>query len=146
MPSQDTPPRDSGASTLAASELNEPQPAPETNDSTPIWDLVVADMRERDHEGRRKYGTPLQAKNGRDALVDAYQEALDLAVYLRQAIEERRLAQPRPNDGRWSAGDDHFALTMSAQGWTHRRIAGRLGRTPAAVAARLSRLGRATRS
>lgn len=33
---------------------------------------------------------PLQAHNGRDPLVDAYQEALDLVVYLRQAIEERR--------------------------------------------------------
>lgn len=33
---------------------------------------------------------PLEpAHNGRDALVDAYQEALDLTMYLRQAIEER---------------------------------------------------------
>lgn len=40
--------------------------------------------------GRARYGTPLQAGNGRDALVDAYQEALDLCVYLRQAIEERK--------------------------------------------------------
>lgn len=49
-------------------------------------------MKERDQEGRRKYGTPLQAGNGRDALVDAYQEALDLCVYLRQAIAERCLS------------------------------------------------------
>jgi hypothetical protein len=27
--------------------------------------------------------------NGRDSLMDAYQEALDLVMYLRQAIEER---------------------------------------------------------
>jgi hypothetical protein len=39
--------------------------------------------------GVRKYGTPLQAHNGRDGLMDAYQEALDLAVYLRQLIAER---------------------------------------------------------
>jgi hypothetical protein len=32
---------------------------------------------------------PLQAHNGRNALIDAYQEALDLVVYLRQAIEEQ---------------------------------------------------------
>lgn len=69
---------------------NDEQPAPEHNQSTPIWDLVIADMRERDHVGRQRYGTPLQANNGRDALVDAYQEALDLAVYLRQCIEERQ--------------------------------------------------------
>lgn len=65
------------------------QPEPRSNTSTPIWELVIADMQERDHVGRQRYGTPLQANNGRDALVDAYQEALDLAVYLRQAIEER---------------------------------------------------------
>jgi hypothetical protein len=69
--------------------FSSPEPPPKPNDSTPIWELVIADMRERDHSGRAKYGVPLQAGNGRDALVDAYQEALDLAVYLRQAIEER---------------------------------------------------------
>lgn len=68
---------------------NDEQPQPIANRSTPVWDLVIADMRERDHVGRQRYGTPLQAGNGRDALVDAYQEALDLVVYLRQAIEER---------------------------------------------------------
>jgi len=53
---------------------------------------VIDDMQKRDVVGRERYGTPLQATNGRDALVDAYQEALDLVVYLRQAIEERELA------------------------------------------------------
>lgn len=70
--------------------LNEPQPQPSKNANVPIWDLVIADMRERDAVGRERYGTPLQAHNGRDALVDAYQEALDLVVYLRQCIEERK--------------------------------------------------------
>ena len=46
-------------------------------------------MLKRDAVGRAKYGVPLQAHNGRDALQDAYEEVLDLAVYLRQAIEER---------------------------------------------------------
>ena len=66
------------------------QPPPLANDRPAVWDLVIADMRERDHVGRRRYGTPLQPFNGRDMLVDAYQEALDLAVYLRGAIEERK--------------------------------------------------------
>lgn len=65
------------------------QPPPKHNDSRSIWDLVIEDMRARDHLGRSRYTTPLQAHNGRDALMDAYQEALDLAVYLRQALEER---------------------------------------------------------
>jgi hypothetical protein len=65
------------------------QPPPRKNSNRAIWELVIADMHERDQVGRERYGVPLQAHNGRDALVDAYQEALDLVVYLRQAIEER---------------------------------------------------------
>ena len=67
---------------------NEPEPAPSPVDGTPIWELVVRDMQEHDKMGEKKYGHRLRAGNGRDALVDAYQEALDLAVYLRQKIEE----------------------------------------------------------
>ncbi|NBD11851.1 hypothetical protein [Corallococcus silvisoli] len=100
----------------------EPQPPPVANDKPAVWDLVVQDLerdearggargipltpwsmpaiwrlvqkdaRARDTQGRARYGVPLQPHNGRDALVDAYQEALDLAVYLRQALEERRAA------------------------------------------------------
>lgn len=65
------------------------QPAPKESEHPAVWSLVLADMVERDKEGRRKYGVPLQPHNGRDVLVDAYQEALDLVVYLRQAIYER---------------------------------------------------------
>lgn len=65
------------------------QPAPRATTGRPVWQLVVEDMHARDQLGRARYGVPLQAHNGRDALRDAYEEALDLAVYLRQAIEER---------------------------------------------------------
>lgn len=71
--------------------LSKPEPDPVKTAGRPIWELVIEDMQERDRAGRAKYGTPLQANNGRDALVDAYQEVLDLAVYLRQAIEERKI-------------------------------------------------------
>ena len=83
------------------------EPAPTRNDGPAIWPLLIdetraghyggdtpekrhllEDMAERDRFGRERYGTPLQAHNGRDALIDAYQEALDLPVYLRQAQEE----------------------------------------------------------
>jgi hypothetical protein len=76
----------------------EPQAPPRRTDGPAIWPMVIADMQSRDAAGRAKYGTPLQANNGRDALVDAYQEALDLAVYLRQAIAERNslAVVPRP--------------------------------------------------
>ena len=65
------------------------QPPPRGNERPAVWDLVQTDFRARDAEGRRKYGVPLQPHNGRDALVDAFQEALDLVGYLRQAIYER---------------------------------------------------------
>ena len=65
----------------------EPQPV---GDGTEIWPLVIKDMEERNRFGAEKYGTTLRAFNGRDPIVDAYQEALDLCVYLRQAIEERK--------------------------------------------------------
>lgn len=42
---------------------------------------MLTDMAERDRLGRERYGTPFQPFNGRRAAVDAYQEALDLAVY-----------------------------------------------------------------
>ena len=72
------------------------QPDPKENDSTPIWELVIQDMMERDRIGRARYGTPLQAWNGRDALVDLYQELLDACVYIRQEIEERKIKEQGP--------------------------------------------------
>ena len=65
------------------------QPPPTGNQLPTMWDLVIDDMKERDNTGRERYGVPLQPFNGRDALVDAYQESLDLSVYLRQAIYEK---------------------------------------------------------
>ena len=63
------------------------QPAP-TGDGARIIDLVLDDLIVRARLGRAVYGDFLRANNGRNPLVDAYQEALDLAMYLRQAIEE----------------------------------------------------------
>ena len=70
---------------LAARE----EPAPVPNDRPAVWDLVIADMKARDAMGCARYGTRLQPFNGRDQLVDAMQEAMDLVVYLRAAIYER---------------------------------------------------------
>ena len=65
------------------------QPSPRPSVGPAIWELVIADMHERDSIGKRCYGVRLQPHNGRDALVDAYQEALDLCAYLRQVLWER---------------------------------------------------------
>jgi hypothetical protein len=81
------------------------QPAPVANTSRPIIELVcaditdgglVADLRARAYDvGLATYGVLLQAHNGRDALRDAYEEALDLVMYLRQAEEEETVALER---------------------------------------------------
>jgi hypothetical protein len=68
---------------------NEKQPPAQLSHYPYVWDMVVHDMLERDQMGLRKHKTRLQPYNGRDVLKDAYQEALDLVVYLRQAIYER---------------------------------------------------------
>lgn len=65
------------------------QPQPTPNDRPAVWPQVVEDMKARHELGIKRYGTPLQPFNGRAALRDAYEEALDLAVYLRQAMIER---------------------------------------------------------
>jgi hypothetical protein len=70
-------------------DLHVEQAAPVPNSGPCIQDLVAADIATRKQIGIQRYGTPLQAHNGRDALRDAYEEALDLAMYLRQAIAER---------------------------------------------------------
>lgn len=83
-----------------------PEPPPVRTDSPAVWPLVIAhapevldgarplvvarllpDMRARDAKGTEAYGVPLQVENGRDAAVDAYQEALDLTVHARQQWE-----------------------------------------------------------
>ena len=69
--------------------MTKPQPAPIRNNNPALWPLVVADMLVRDEFGLNKYGTQLQADNGRDFLRDTYEEILDTAVYIRGLIYER---------------------------------------------------------
>lgn len=70
------------------SGASEYQPVPKRGDRV-VVDIVVADIRERAEAGLRKYGTYLETNNGRNALWDAYQEAIDLVMYLRQALLEQ---------------------------------------------------------
>lgn len=65
------------------------QPAPRHNDHPQCWPEVVKDMLERHQVGIARYGTPLQPHNGRKVLEDAYAEALDLVVYLKQELMQR---------------------------------------------------------
>jgi hypothetical protein len=67
------------------------QPHPIINDSKDIQTLVLEDLALRREIGIQRYGIGLQVNNGRDMLRDAYEEALDLAIYLRGMIQEREM-------------------------------------------------------
>lgn len=95
---------------------NEEQPKPTATDRRPAWDMVIEyveqmypdefelkaamieEMKERDQLGRKRYGVPLTSGNGRDALVDAYQEGLDFAVYLMAWLDEQGAFNYKGND------------------------------------------------
>jgi hypothetical protein len=65
------------------------QPMPTHNDRASIQSLVRADLDAREQVGIQRYGTSLQAFNGRDALRDLYEELLDACCYIKQAMVER---------------------------------------------------------
>lgn len=54
-----------------------------------LFEEVKKDLDERNQLGYQSYGGPMEPHDGRDALVEAYQEALDLVMYLKKAIVER---------------------------------------------------------
>jgi len=66
-----------------------PEPPPKPNNNPSIHDLVIKDMEDRKAFGLEKYGTILQACNGRKTAVDLHQELLDAVVYSRSLIEEQ---------------------------------------------------------
>lgn len=119
------------------------QPLPTASDSPIMHHLVQADLQARLEVGIKRYGQPLQAFNGRDPLLDAYEEVLDLAVYLRQAIYEcaapwvRRAADgasgsapgyvdvvfdgpPSAESGRFVECEDETGASISAGEWIDR--------------------------
>jgi hypothetical protein len=55
---------------------------------------IEDDVRDRLEFGLRKYGKPLRSHNGRNPLLDAYQEILDALVYFIQAMVESQVRSP----------------------------------------------------
>lgn len=54
-----------------------------------LQDKVIADLEKRKELGISKYGTLLFSDNGRDMLLDLYEELLDACCYVAGVIEER---------------------------------------------------------
>jgi hypothetical protein len=65
-----------------------PQPPP-TPGGEIVLHQVIEDLNARAEQGYQKYGTYLTTHNGRLSLWDAYQEILDLVMYLRQHLMEQ---------------------------------------------------------
>ena len=67
------------------------QQLPVVNEHRDIQSQVIEDIEARRLVGIERYGTALQPYNGRSAIRDAYEEALDLATYLKQMLVEEEL-------------------------------------------------------
>ncbi len=78
--------------TMSTNEATEREPFPKRGNQL-VAPALVDDILRRSRKGTIKYGSPLMTQNGRNALVDAYQEAIDLAMYLKQALMELDAAQ-----------------------------------------------------
>lgn len=78
--------------------IEQPMPTPGKDEVLPVaLDRIIGwtyakkigeDLQARHERGLRTYGTPLMTENGRDCLMDLYQEALDGIMYATQYYME----------------------------------------------------------
>lgn len=98
------------------------QPRPKKQDGPPCWlfvhdDLVargetevISDCGVRNQMGIQKYGTALQPFDGRNSALDAYEEAMDLVVYLKKLLMEQPPLVPPSEDFRHLSRLYHQAI------------------------------------
>jgi hypothetical protein len=60
---------------------------------SPVWILVIQDIVERDKFGQEKHGNVIHEHTHENPLREAYEEVLDAAVYLREAIARAEKTQ-----------------------------------------------------
>ncbi len=78
-----------GLKTMKINVSTTQQRKPKKSSIIDITNLVKKDLEARARMGKKKYGQRLLPFDGRDTLIDAYQEACDLCCYLRKAIYEK---------------------------------------------------------
>lgn len=71
---------------------------------------LVADMHERDELGLKRYSVKLTAHNGRDHMIDAYQELLDFVVYTRAWLDEHGIDVLAPGMPTKASDPDNIKL------------------------------------
>ncbi|MFH8483150.1 hypothetical protein [Streptomyces sp. NPDC018055] len=89
-----TPPADEQDRPLVETLRERPgdQPLPTAGQES-VQDALIKHIEKRRELGIQRYGTPLQTFNGRNAVRDALEEALDLATYLMQVEMEQAARQ-----------------------------------------------------
>jgi hypothetical protein len=76
-----------------AGRAGDTQPMPVRSDRPDIQSMVIADIERRRQVGIERYGTALQPHNGRNALLDLYEELIDAAMYVKQRLVEEGTAE-----------------------------------------------------
>lgn len=61
-------------------------------EETAVWPELERRLHERLQVGRQRYGRPLMTHDGRDNLLDCWEEAADLLFYLTKELMEREAA------------------------------------------------------
>jgi hypothetical protein len=72
---------------------NSSQPAPKPG-GVPVQAVLIEALKQRMEFGLKKYGTPLETHNGRNALVDMFEEMLDMVSYWAQFMLEQGVELP----------------------------------------------------
>lgn len=91
---------------MMKTDFDNAQPAPKASGHPAIWPEIIKslkmaspvmpqmpqsvfdDMQRRHEQGIQKYGMPLTPYNGRDGMMDLYEELLDALAYCAQSIYE----------------------------------------------------------
>ena len=71
----------------------------------PVGEYLIKDIKTRMESGKKTYGKYLFTDNGRDAILDLYEELMDACFYIKQFmlerdLRERLLASTRPTSFR----------------------------------------------
>jgi len=83
-----------------------------------VFAALRDDLDERETRGVATYGESLRTENGRRMIVDAYQEVLDLAVYLKGEIMERTKLEAQRD-----AAERDLAIAETAETGLRKRFA-----------------------
>lgn len=54
-----------------------------------VWQEVVKDMYKREEQGFKSYNKYVTLNDGRDSLLDLYEELLDACVYIKKLMMEK---------------------------------------------------------